>query len=442
MTNQDRHNASLEIPIDAAYLPVATAFVENAATAMGLDKPEALSLTLATEEIITYLCRKSAGGRTIRLQCRGGVYYVAEELTFAAGDFDMRAFNLTAPASFEDESDEGEMGLLIASRVVDEVDLHEDSTGIRLVLKKEKAYPSASGDDTAKAPPGLYDVIVPDPELLKYFIRLLNGGADKSHLPTDFIYPGKVADMAASGEYGAAVACDKGGRIGGGILWEIGTGKAKMCQCFGPYVFVGGAEKDLAEALMDFCIGAVAKTQAIGIFSRYPARNFPVDYFEMIGSLELPIGSGGAMESVPIHFRQLEEDLGSVAWTHPALEPFLQSTYERLSFARETIAVHEEGETAAASSVLSVRFERTSGYASLRPLWPGKDMAENIAGHLRILRDEGIPAVFFEMDIGRSWQVRFTPALLESGFTPSVLLPHGGEGDVVIFQHLPEDRRP
>jgi len=186
----------------------------------------------------------------------------------------------------------------------------------------------------------------------------------------------------------------------------------------------------------------VAKTQAIGIFNRYPVRDFPVDYFEMIGSFKLPVGGGGAMESVPIYFRQLEEDLGSVAWTHPALEPFLAATYERLSFAREMIAVQEEGEMAAASSVLSVRFERTSGYASIRPLWPGKDMVENIAGHLRILRDEGIPAVFFEMDLGRSWHGSFTPALFENGFAPRVLLPHGGEGDMVIFQYLSEDQRP
>jgi len=39
------------------------------------------------------------------------------------------------------------------------------------------------------------------------------------------------------------------------------------------------------------------------------------------------------------------------------------------------------------------------------------------------------------MDLGVPQQSAYTPALLENGFTPRLLLPHAGEGDLVIFQH-------
>ena len=42
--------------------------------------------------------------------------------------------------------------------------------------------------------------------------------------------------------------------------------------------------------------------------------------------------------------------------------------------------------------------------------------------------------LFFEMDAARAWHTDFTPSLLANGFTPRLVLPYAGEGDLVIFQ--------
>jgi hypothetical protein len=123
-----------------------------------------------------------------------------------------------------------------------------------------------------------------------------------------------------------------------------------------------------------------------------------------------------------------------VVWTHPDLAGFLKSEYGRLVFPREIQPVFSEGEAAEPFSVLSAEIDRTLGRATLRPIWPGADREENLAGHLRLLKKEELAAVFFEMDLGLSWQAEFTPALLGLGFTPRMILPYAGAADLVIFQ--------
>jgi len=71
---------------------------------------------------------------------------------------------------------------------------------------------------------------------------------------------------------------------------------------------------------------------------------------------------------------------------------------------------------------------------SLLPMRPGKDMEENLRNHLRLLWNEGWRNIFFEMDLAKSWQVEFTPALFKNNFHPCLLLPYAGEGDLVLFQ--------
>lgn len=70
----------------------------------------------------------------------------------------------------------------------------------------------------------------------------------------------------------------------------------------------------------------------------------------------------------------------------------------------------------------------------LRPMWPGADCVENIAKHVRLIRQEAIPNILFFMDLGQAWQADFAPGLLRQGFKPCCLLPYGGEADVIIFQ--------
>jgi hypothetical protein len=101
---------------------------------------------------------------------------------------------------------------------------------------------------------------------------------------------------------------------------------------------------------------------------------------------------------------------------------------------REIIFVKDQGETKNPFSVLSVDIERSANKATIRPVRSGNDMEKNLVGHLDLLRNESIRNLFFVMDLGIPWQTEFTHSLLQSGFSPRVVVPYGGEGDQVIFQ--------
>jgi hypothetical protein len=66
----------------------------------------------------------------------------------------------------------------------------------------------------------------------------------------------------------------------------------------------------------------------------------------------------------------------------------------------------------------------------------GMDNAENLERHLAALRKEGYQNIFFQVDLSSGWQAALGGDLLAMGFTPAMLLPHGGQSDVVMFQYV------
>jgi hypothetical protein len=64
----------------------------------------------------------------------------------------------------------------------------------------------------------------------------------------------------------------------------------------------------------------------------------------------------------------------------------------------------------------------------------GQDREENIGQHLRLFQREGIKNIFFELDLGQSGQVDFAVPLLNNGFSPRIIVPYGGMGDLLVFQ--------
>ena len=422
----------LNLRAQAAFLPVAMSFAETSAVALGLCEPEALGLRLATEEIFSYLCHRAAPDREVRIHCTSGGYYVAEEFVFQAADFNMRAFNLTASAGLGEEAAWEETGLLIASRMVDRFKFAESDEGLRLRLIKERVYPTASQLQIPPARP-LQEYVVrnADPEELKVFVRMVAEHHDPHLVPKDFGYPGKVTDMVACGEYRVLVVADRAGHIGGGLVWR--REDTRLVECFGPYLFNQPLGSAMAKALLDECIGAIARSHVVGLINRAPTPEFPVEYFERLGSLMICEADGTPLE-LEAYYRQLEEDLGSTVWTHPALESFLSAEYRRLVFPREIRPVTGEGETEWPNSVISADVDRGQRRVTLRPVWQGRDCEEVVAAHAELLTAEGIPCIFFEVDLGKPWHAHFVPALFKSGFQPRLLLPWGGKGDLVVFQ--------
>ncbi len=425
---------SLKVHLNPDFLRLITSFAEESGKAFGLSAADALKLTLACEEVFAYLCRAGKSDEMISMEAANGGYYVQVKFSFKARDFNPRAFNLTSSVSFEDSASLEEMGLLIASRAVERFYIGEEPPqGVGLVLIKEKSYPELAD---LKAPEisqiQSFRAWTPNPDMLKLFIRLITAHYPSHLYPQAFFIPGKVVDMVAGAEYGAKVAVDERGQIGGGILWRwVGT---KTVESFGPYLFQKPDGLGLSEALTDACIGEIAKTEAIGLISRYSTPELPKGYFESLGSIDL-FQSDGSMTPWPLYFRQLHEDLGCQVWAHPVLEDFLRAEYRRLFFAREIRSTRYGGEQRPAYSVFAPQFDRTNRQVTLRPIWDGADASENLSRHIKVLKTENLPNIFFEVDLGHPWQANLSQIIIDSGFRPRLILPYGGEADVVVFQH-------
>lgn len=432
MEKGSRKGLRLNVSARTSFLPVATAFIEKSALALGLEEREALLLTLATEELFLYLCQTTSG-REVEIQCSGGSYYVRAEFSILVENLNLRAFNLTTKITPEEEISLDDLGLVLASRSVDRFQIWEEKgRGMHVSLIKERAYPAGQPEAPPSARPLLeYSLKTPDREEVKTLARMALFYYPPQVLPVFFPFPGKVADMAAEGEFKVLVACDPQGHLGGGILWYWRG--PKIVGCSGPYLFDQPKESPMAEALLEAVLADIARTKAVGLLSRYPTPELPSSYFESLGSFSF-FPPQGPPVTITAYFRQLQEDTGSLVWAHPELAPFLKQEFQRRTLPREMRPVLDDGEARNPFSVLSPNFDRGRSLVTLQPIRPGRDEEENVGRHLKLLRKEGWRNIFFEMDLSRSWQVEFAPALFKNNFRPCLLLPNAGEGDLVIFQ--------
>ncbi|OPY69241.1 MAG: hypothetical protein A4E63_01844 [Syntrophorhabdus sp. PtaU1.Bin050] len=431
----DKDDVQLSVYLNPAFTPLVTSFAEESAKAFGLDRNDALKLTLACEEIFTYMCAIDRENKPLTITAGNGVYFVQVRILCGVARFDPGAFNLTTHISAKDEAELEDMGLLIASRSVDRFGIVRSSgDAVEVVLIKEKMYPEAVRGPVEVKPLEAVNILTPDPETLKLFTRQIVSTYADNLYPPDFRFPGKVVDMVASGEYNALLAVDDKGSIGGGLMWRRRIAGKKMVECYGPYLFNQLPGSGIAEKLIDALIGSISKTDALCLINEYPTPELPKQYFEQLGVVDYYTPDGTAIPW-PFYYRFLKEDLGAQVWAHPALEEFLRDQYKTLFFARKIVLTGYGGETRPPHSVLAAQFVRTQQMVFLRPIWDGADASQNISKHIEILRNEGMRIIFFEIDLGYPWQVNFAPALLENGFTPRLILPYAGKADIVIFQY-------
>ncbi len=441
MKTNDDTTLSLAIPIETVFIPVAATFAEQAARGLGLDQRAATAMRLATEEVTAFLCRIGAQRRRVTIECSAGSYFVEEKITMPVDRLQLRAFNLAARLDFENEADLDQMGLLIASRMTDRFWMRRSENGhLVLSLVKEFSYPEIDIDtDTdIKVPGGIerWTVSTPDSAHIKWFARLVNRCYPPDLFPAEFRFPGKLADMANGGDCQVLTALGPGGELAGGMAWRwIGS---RTVELFGPYCFASGDTPELARDLLETCINNVARTPALAMICRRPTAELPDGYLE---PLTAPRPSRDDTDRAappgtePARFRLLYEETGAVVWAHPAVRDFLTETYRRLYIPRDIQAADpDDGESRDPFSVLSCTIDRRLSSGVLRPIWPGEDSGTNLAAHLDLLRDEQIRTIRLEMDLGHAWQAIFVPGLLELGFTPTMVLPHAGHGDLLIFE--------
>lgn len=423
----------IRIPRGKQYLSDVIALTENLSVTHTFDDRETSSLTLAAEEIFLYLCQTGSPGEKVDITASGGLYYAQLDFIFSETELDFRAFNLTYKPDYENEEGIAELGLLLASRQVDQFSLtREPNHMLRLAVVKEKRYPSADRlqDVHGRGAAGDYTVRLASPKDAEIFAGLANYYA-VTQLPAFLKYPGKTRDMVSSGGYACAVAQDDRGEQCGGIVWQ--SGASNMIECFGPYIFDRPGRIGLNSSLLDACLNDLAKTSAVGLINRYPGNTLPPGYFDELGSYSVYNDDNSAAVQV-VYFRQLREDPGAKVWADPSLDDFLIQEYRRLVLPREVEFVLPEESDRTGYSVLTTRMQREQSTVALSLLWPGKDIEQNISLHVKLLEEEKWSNISAEIDLGKPWQAGFAQALLKNGFMPRIVLPHSGQRDVVIFR--------
>ena len=429
---------TLEISARNTYISVVTSFVESAAIVFGMKKEEYLRLGLATEEIFLYLCNFVCPGKELEVQCFNGFYYTRVLFRFSAVEMNLSGLNIASTIAPDREPDLDAMGLLIASRSVDHLNIVvEKNNRICLTITKEKAYP----EPLEKLPLPQYAqkilTEVPDAERLKIFATLTAQSCDLCHRPSFFAYPGKLVDMVASGEYNAIVALNQKKEIAGGIVFCYRT--EKNVQCFGPYCFSPEQEKMICETLLAACISNIARTKALGLLSLSGLPESIQNNFETLGSLRY-YEEGKIPVNEFSFYRLLHEDPGFEVWSAGDLTDYLQREYSRLALAREIRTIQDMGETRSGNSLFSAEVNRGRQAVTLRPIWPGDDCSANIERHIRFLRNDHFLNLCFELDLGIPWHAELIPMLMAHQFTPRIILPFAGKSDIVMFEHNDETK--
>ncbi len=423
-------NITLKLLCNNKYLPIVLSFAEESARAFGLGKKETFAVRLAVEELFSYLS-KVLTNTNIEIVCINCIYFIELQFIFK-GNISLKNFNLTATISPNKEQDLEQMGLLIASRMVDNFKITKNQDSIFLQLIKEKSYPSIDNKklNIFYEDSDSFFIKEPNKDELKLFAARVKYFYNEKPLPDFFSYPGKLVDMVISSNYDTLIAIDNKNQIIGGIVWC--SLNKRLIEFFGPFEFKNNFNKPLKEELIIACLENIGKSDAIGLYSKTNIDAVSEEYFEEIG--RLLIYRDNDKISMPVCFRQLKEDTGAIAWCHEELKNFLDNNYNMLFLPRKVEVVHEMGEILSDSSVISTALDRSMKTATLKLFLYGKDFENNLLSHINLLRKEGFNNIFFEIDTGIPEQAYIVPALLKINFSSKVLVPCAGVGDIVIFQ--------
>jgi len=435
MDTKSKRIVGLYLQALPVYLPIVTQTVASSAGVFGLGKADCLSLELAVEEIFQHLCNSACPGNELKIECLDGIYYAQATFRFSASSMNLRGLNIAPPVAlnYEGECDLSEMGLLLASRSVDHLHVTiEKGNLVSLSVVKEKTYPRISDDLPLPETSGEIKLETPDPERLKQFCLLVGNHYSEQDRPSFFDHPGKVVDMVAGGEYHCLVAMNTRKAVVGGILYFLRT--EKIVQCYGPYLFQADQETETGAALLNACLGRIARGRALGLLSISGLPRGLEANFEPLGDMNHYRDDVAPIKR-SLFYRHLHEDPGSEVWSHAGLTEYLEQAYERLVLARDIWVIRDMSETRAGYSLFAADVNRERSEVTLRPLLPGADFAANVERHLQFLSEEHFQNVFFELDLGIAWHAELIPIIMTQGFKPEIVLPFAGQSDLVVFQY-------
>lgn len=413
----------LNVELVPERMPVVVAFAEAAAKNAGLAAPEVTMLALSTEELFLALCSSIPGaGITVHFQDRR---YAADLLFQVPQPPDLRIFNITSRPDHETEAGLAEMGLFLASRACDQFSIRQMALGgWEIMLRKERNYPAATGQSQPYSPVQSWQLTTtPAPDLVKQFSALIADSYLACQFPEEFTPPGRLLDKLASNEYGIILAQGEQGELAGGLIWHADEGR--IVACFGPYLAAVTEPEQLTTALCEKVAEQFGRSNRLGLVLYAPQQPPAAAGFEAAGSLAIPGGT------IWTGYRMLAEEFGSDAAVAAELMPFYTDWCSSMALARNIRAYHDDGETANGLTLFATRLNRSTGMARLTPLLVGRDAEAVLAEHLQLLDQEQFSAIYCTVDTGRPFDALLAPHLLKRGFTPRMLVPWGGTGDLM-----------
>ncbi|ROQ02049.1 anti-sigma regulatory factor (Ser/Thr protein kinase) [Stella humosa] len=405
-------------PAQAAELE---AGVERAALACGLDAPAAARLAQAVEEVFVFVATR-APGTSFGVELRDRRHRIDARLRCRLPTEALHWFNITQAIDVSDPDALDALGLLLASRLVDRLSVSLDPDGgILLTLEQARQYPiPAEGDGPSPAPAALVDapaaaVGASVPGLARLFRQRMG-----ISVPRQFQADGLVRDLVEAGDLSALVVHDAAGHVQGGVAWT--QRQPKLVEMLGPVT--AGDDPAVAAVLVEAAILALAGSGVAMIYAEERGPGFPEAEFDCLGQLG----------SRPLHFRVIAEDVGAVTWADSVTRPFLAVFYEALGLARGVSDAPAAAVDRPERALLAAEIDRVASRVTLRPLLDGTDLPTLIAEHVDRFAGEGLDDFRFETDHGVPWQGGIGRDLMQAGFFPRVVLPHGGLGDVIVWE--------
>lgn len=425
----------MEIPPDTAFAcPVAGA-AQTLAQRAGFSQRESYRFQLTVEEFCLCLIGLVQADEPLRIDMTGKRYLLRAAFSFKAADLSLGGLNSTACSVGRENGDmPRDLGLLLAAQAADRFRLdHRGGDQFCIVAEVDRRYPALTpvhAPEQTRPPYRL--ALALDPARLSQAAALAMRVYPAWQCPGSFRTPEKFADLVADGQVACVCALDAAGQTVGLLTWNRCSDQALYFS--GPFVFAAKqARGDVARVLLDGFLEAVAREHYAIVLGFRSTDDLIPGYFEPLGSLQACAETG--CDRQPVVFRHLREDTGMAVWCSPSIENFLRQTYERLAMPRDILPVEAPAGRPRRESLLGTLLDRHRDLAELRPFLDGQDMAANLAASVAAIRDKGIHRILYYMDLSRPWEAALADDLMQSGFSPKVVLPHGGQGDMVVWQH-------
>ncbi|GAB6037512.1 hypothetical protein JCM15519_20710 [Fundidesulfovibrio butyratiphilus] len=426
---------SMEIPPDVGFVGPVVDAAKTLAERMGIGKRESFRFQLTVEEFCLCLIGLIKADEPLRIGLTGKRRSLRAVFTFNTTNLSLAGLNLTAcPPVRMDGEQTRDLGLLLAAKAADRFHLDPLSNdGFRIVAEVDRLYPELPPVQAPENPrPPFRLVQRPDTTRISQAVAMAMTVYSAKRCPASFQTPAKFAELVDDSEASCVMVQDSSGQTVGLLNWAAGSDRAVYFS--GPFVFTPETMRgEVSRLLLDGFLEAVARERFLIVLNFQANDDLLPGYFETLGFLRGNAAAGRERQTVVS--RHLREDAGLAVWCAARIEPFLRQTYGRLALFRDILPVEDPVSRPRRESLLGATLDSCRGLAELRPFLDGEDMAENLAAHVQAIREKGIDNILFFMDLSRPWEAALAEDLTRAGFTAQIVLPHGGQADVVVWQH-------